>query len=99
MGKAFLTPKEFGEETGMTYQNVLNLCRNKEIETITTVHGRRFLIPNSAMLKFKGGNSNFVSIEKYEEVVRENERLKIVLEQFKSILNESSSSYIGNEVI
>ncbi len=88
MEKAFLNPKEFAEQTGITYQNVLHLCKIKEIEAKTTLNGRRFIIPNSELLKFKGGNSDFVSIDKYEKVIRENERLKIILNQFKSIFNE-----------
>lgn len=99
MTKAFLNPKGFAEQTGMTYQNVLHLCKTKEIETITTVNGRRFLIPNAELLKFKGGNSDFVSIEKYEEVVRENEKLKIILEQLRSVLNENSTGYQERKAI
>lgn len=88
MSKQFLNPKEFAIETGLTYQNVLHLCKTKEIESKTTVNGRRFLIPKSELLKFQGGNSNYVSIEKYEEILRENQRLKLILEQLKTLVKE-----------
>jgi hypothetical protein len=88
MSKQFLNPKEFAKETGLTYQNVLHLCKTNELGHKTTVNGRRFLIPVSELLKFQGGNNDYISIQKYEEVVRENERLKILINQFKELLKQ-----------
>ncbi|WP_251861937.1 DNA-binding protein [Clostridium sp. Marseille-Q2269] len=75
-----LSPQKFAKESGLSYQQVLQMCKGKEINALRT-EGGHFKIPPKELDKFK--NSNYVTKEDYLQIIRENERLKALLEQFK----------------
>lgn len=75
-----LTPQQFAKETGLSYSQVLQMCKTKEINALET-EGGHFKIPPKELDRFK--NNDYVTKEEYLRVVRENERLKTMLHQFK----------------
>lgn len=76
------SPQKFANKTGLSYQQVLNMCKSKKIEAIST-NGGHFKIPEKELDKFT--NNDYVAKEEYMKVVRENERLKTMLSQLKLI--------------
>lgn len=79
-----LSPQKFAEISGLSYEQVLNMCKNNDINAIKTAGGH-FKIPEKELDKFKE-NDNYVSKEDYIKLLKENERLKTILEQFKSFV-------------
>lgn len=61
---------------------VLQMCKIGEIETIKT-EGGHFKIPEKELAKFKKP-VEYISKGEYEEIVRENERLRTLLLQAKA---------------
>ena len=80
-----LSPQVFADKTGMSYQQVLTMCKTGELEAIKT-DGGHFKIFASELDKFLN-KKDFISRESYEEVLRENERLKTMIAQLKILVN------------
>lgn len=79
-----LSPQNFAKESGLSYQQVLQMCKSKEISALKT-EGGHFKIPPKELDKFK--NSNYVTKDEYLKVVRENERLRVILTQCKNYIS------------
>ncbi|WP_315117913.1 DNA-binding protein [uncultured Clostridium sp.] len=79
-----LSPQQFGKECGLSYQQVLQMCKAKEINALET-EGGHFKIPPKELDKFK--NNDYVSKKEYLEVIRENERLRVIISQFKNYVS------------
>lgn len=75
-----LSPQKFAKEAGLSYQQVLQMCKAKEINALET-DGGHFKIPEKELDRFR--NCDYVTKEEYLKVVRENERLKTMIAQFK----------------
>lgn len=78
-----LSPQNFAKESGLSYQQVLQMCKSKEINALKT-EGGHFKIPPKELDKFK--NSNYVTKEDYLKIVKENERLRTLMDQFKKYI-------------
>ncbi|MBV4422955.1 DNA-binding protein [Clostridium tyrobutyricum] len=76
-----LSPQQFSKKTGLSYRQVLIMCKDNKINAIRTNKGH-YKILDKEIDKFTR-NGNYVSREKYEQIVRENERLKVIIAQFK----------------
>lgn len=77
-----LSPQTFAKQAGLSYQQVLHMCKFSQIEAVKT-SGGHFKIPEKELDKlFKP--DGYVAKEEYERVIRENEKLKTMLEQAKS---------------
>jgi excisionase family DNA binding protein len=76
-----MSPQQFGQKTGLAYEQVLNLCKKGELDAIKT-EGGHFKIPERELDKFLK-NEDYVSKEEYEKVIRENERLRTMINQLK----------------
>lgn len=74
-----LSPQDYSEKTGLSYQQVLLMCKSGELKAIKT-KGGHFKIRESEV----DNKQDYVSKEEYMKVVRENERLKTILEQMKA---------------
>lgn len=74
------SPQKFSDKTGLSYEQVINMCKSNEIESYRTPGGY-FKIPDKELSKFL--KEDFISKEEYMRVVRENEKLKTILIQFK----------------
>lgn len=82
----FITAREFAKEVGESYGLVLNLCKEGKIECEKT-DGGHFKVYKSEIEKYKGKKQDdFITREDYEAVVRENEKLKCIIEQTKALL-------------
>lgn len=79
-----LSPQQFAKETGLSYNQVLQMCKTKEINALET-EGGHFKIPPKELDKFK--NSDYVTREEYLKVIRENEKLRTMIEQFKKYVS------------
>lgn len=79
-----LSPQQFAKETGLSYNQVLQMCKTKEINVLET-EGGHFKIPPKELDRFK--NSDYVTKEEYLKVIRENERLRTMIEQFKNYVS------------
>jgi excisionase family DNA binding protein len=80
-----LSPQTFAQKTGLSYGQVLLMCKKKEINTVVSPGGH-FKIPEKELERFIK-NEDYVSKEDYEKVVRENERLKTLLKQVKGFIS------------
>lgn len=80
-----LSPRNFARQVGLSYNQVLIMCKNGEIKSVKSPRGH-FKIPEIELNKFIEKDS-YISIEKIEELIRENERLNIKIEQLKKILD------------
>lgn len=78
------TPRKFAKETGLSYNQVLNMCKNEQLKAIKTNKGH-FKIPEIELSKFTR-NDEVITKEEYLEVVRENERLKNTIIQLKNFI-------------
>jgi hypothetical protein len=78
------TPREFAKETGLSYNQVLNMCKANELKVVKTSKGH-FKIADIELNKFIQADEN-ISKEQYLEVVRENERLKNTITQLKNFI-------------
>ncbi len=76
------SPQRFSREAGISYNQVLHMCKSGDLDTIKT-DGGHFKIPEKELIKYKKPEE-YVSKEEYEEVIRENERLKTMLLQAKT---------------
>ncbi|AGK99035.1 hypothetical protein [Clostridium pasteurianum] len=83
-----LTPRNFANKTGLSYNQVLTMCKEGELKTVKTNRGH-FKISDIELDKFIK-NDNCISKEKYEELIRENEKLKSTLEQLKKYIGSLS---------
>lgn len=79
-----LTPREFSKQTGLSYNQVLNMCKSDELKVVKTTKGQ-FKIADIELSKFTS-NSEHVTKEEYLEVIRENERLKNTINQLKQYI-------------
>lgn len=79
-----LSPNKFAKQIKISYDRALIMCSQNEIENIKT-EGGHYLIPEKEVDKFIS-NENFVSREDYESVIRENAKLKTLLDQVKSFI-------------
>lgn len=83
-----LSPQKFAETTGLSYQQVLIMCKKGDVETVKT-RGGHFKIYESEIDKFIN-NQDVITREDYERVLRENERLRTMLSQLKILLKDVS---------
>lgn len=81
----FITAKEFANITGENYNLILSLCKEGKLKCIET-EGGHYKIFKTELDKYMGKNTEFISKEQYEEVIRENERLKTFILQLKSTI-------------
>lgn len=81
------TPKEFAVKTGLSYSRVLQMCKTGEIEAVNQnkASGSHFYIPEKELDKYYS-KDGFVTKEEYEKVLRENEKLKTLLNNVKSFV-------------
>jgi len=79
--KKYISPGEFSKQVGLSYDQVLRMCKLGEIETIKSPGGHYKISDREVDRLTK--KDDFISKEEYELVIRENERLKIKLEQIK----------------
>lgn len=83
----YLSPKGFSKLIGLSYDQVLRMCKLGELPAIRS-KGGHYKIPRMELEKLNGDIDNkFVTLERYEEVVRENERLKLKLEMIRDMLD------------
>lgn len=75
------TPLQFAKKIGFSYEHVLQMCKTKEIESIST-EGGHFKIPEKELDKFI--NKDYITKDEYLRVIRENERLKTLLKHVKA---------------
>jgi excisionase family DNA binding protein len=83
-----LTPRNFANKTGLSYNQVLTMCKDGELKTVRTNRGH-FKISDIELDKFVK-NDNFISREDYEKIVRENEKLRNTIEQLKKYVSSLS---------
>ncbi|NFD76023.1 helix-turn-helix domain-containing protein [Clostridium botulinum] len=83
-----LTPQQFAQKCGISYNQVLNMCKRREINALKT-DGGHFKIPEKELDRFK--NSDYVTKEEYLRVIRENEELKTIIKNCMNLL-----SFINN---
>lgn len=76
-----LSPQMFAKQSGLSYQQVLHMCKLKQIDAVETAGGH-FRIPEKELEIFKP-NDEYVTRAEYERVIRENEKLRTILEQAK----------------
>lgn len=76
-----LSPQKFAEKTGLSYGQVLIMCKAGEINSIRSQKGH-FKILEKELDQFTKSN-DYISREKYENIVRENERLRNTIRQFQ----------------
>ena len=81
-----LTPNEFSKKVDLSYGQVLFMCKSNKIDAIRTNRGH-YKIPEKELDKFIK-NDDYVSKEKYEEVIRENERLKTSIKILKKYVGD-----------
>lgn len=79
-----LSPQQFAKKCGLSYQQVLQMCKSKEINALET-EGGHFKIPQKELDRFK--NSDYVTKEEYLKVIRENERLRVIVNQCKNYIS------------
>lgn len=63
------------------------MCKSKDIQTVISPGGH-FKILDKELSKFLK-NEDYVSKEMYDAVIRENEKLKTLLNQFKVYINNA----------
>lgn len=81
-----LSPNQFSNKVGLSYAQVLYMCKNNQIDAIRTNKGH-YKIPEKEIDKFIK-NDDYVSKEKYEQVIRENERLRTTITQLKKFMED-----------
>ena len=82
-----LNPKEFAVKTGLSYNQVLTMCKSKELEAIKT-RGGHYKIPEIAAAKYTS-NTELYTKEEYQKVVKENERLKALIINIQNKIKEA----------
>lgn len=87
--KEYISPIQFSKKVDLSYDQVLRMCKLNEIETIRS-QGGHFKIPIRELDRFTKKNESFISREQYEFVIRENERLKMQINQIKALVTEIS---------
>lgn len=80
-----LTPRNFAKQTGLSYNQVLTMCKDGEIATVKSPRGH-FKIADTELDKYIK-NDSYISKEDYEKVIRENENLRATISQLKKILD------------
>lgn len=81
-----LSPNMFSKKAGLSYGQVLFMCKSNEINAIRTNRGH-YKIPEKELDKFIK-NDDYVSKEKYETILRENERLKTSIKILKKYVGD-----------
>lgn len=81
-----LSPQKFSKKSGLSYQQVLNMCKKKEINSVLTPGGQ-FKIPENELAKYVSPENGYVSKEEYLKVVRENEQLKTTILNLKNYVS------------
>lgn len=80
-----ITPQNFSKATGISYNQILKMCKSGELETVRS-EGGYYKIFDCELEKFLT-KKDFISKESYEEILRENERLKTMIRQLKIAIN------------
>jgi predicted nucleotidyltransferase len=80
-----LSPKQFAEKAGISYQQVLDMCKKNEFSDVAQTRGGYYKIPEKNLDKYKH-NFDYVPKEQYEKILKENERLKAILHQTKRFI-------------
>lgn len=81
-----LTPRNFASKSGLSYNQVLSMCKSSELKTVRTNRGH-FKIADKELDRFIR-NDSYISKEDYEKLIRKNESLTTTLRQVQN--------YIGN---
>lgn len=81
-----LNPREFAAKVGLSYNQVLIMCKSKELEAIKT-RGGHYKIPEIAVSKFTEKKDMYTK-EEYQKLAKENERLKAIIISIQSKLKE-----------
>jgi predicted site-specific integrase-resolvase len=82
------SPQKFSKKIGFSYEQVINMCRSGKVESFRTPGGH-YKIPDKELDKFL--NPDFISRDEYMKVVRENEKLKTILNQLKLTIEHSQA--------
>ena len=82
--REFISPKEFSRKLNLSYDHVLRMCKLGEVETVKT-QGGHFKIPLREVDRFIKPQQEYITRADYEAVVRENERLRLQLEQIRAL--------------
>ncbi|GAA0816367.1 DNA-binding protein [Clostridium tertium] len=80
----FITPKKFSELTGENYELILDLCKKGSIRCERT-DGGHYKIYKTEFEKFNSSSADYISKERFEAILRENEMLKERLRQIIKI--------------
>ncbi|MBS4959153.1 MAG: DNA-binding protein [Clostridium sp.] len=80
----FITPKKFSELTGENYELILDLCKKGSIKCERT-DGGHYKIYKTEFEKFNSSSADYISKERFEAILRENEMLKERLRQIIKI--------------
>lgn len=81
-----LTPRIFASKSGLSYNQVLSMCKSGELKVVKTNRGH-FKILDKELDRFVK-NDSCISKEDYESLIRKNENLTTILKQVQN--------YIGN---
>lgn len=76
----FLTPKKFAGMAGENYELILELCKKGSLKAERT-EGGHYKIYKTELEKYTRYQEDFITREKYESVIRENEMLKEKIRQ------------------
>ncbi|WP_129596677.1 DNA-binding protein [Anaerophilus nitritogenes] len=79
-----LSPQQFARECDLSYGQVLQMCKEDELDVLKT-EGGHFKIPEKELDRFR--NRDYITKEEYLRVVRENEKLKTIITQMKNYIS------------
>lgn len=79
----FVSPKEYAKQTGLGIEQVKRLCKMGKIP---------YELSQGGQYHIKVFKDNCVSYEQYEKVLKENEKLKTIL---NNIINISKEAFNG----
>lgn len=82
-----ITPKQFSKETGISYAKVRNLAQAGEIRCIVSPGGS-ISIFESELERYKNPEK-YVSIDEYNKLLKENLRLKAILQTVHQMVTET----------
>lgn len=82
----FISPKDFSQISSLSYDQVLVMCKKGEIKALKSPGGHFKIFSQEIERLTSSKDNDYITKEEYMKVVRENERLKITLENIKSLL-------------
>lgn len=81
----FITPNKFAIKTGENYNLILEMCKKGTLRCEKT-DGGHFKIHETELDRYLNEHHDFISKKEYEDVIRENERLKNFIKQLKKLI-------------